>query len=156
MSFGMPQMGMNMMPMMGMGMGMNPMNMGVSGGMPNMTGEDDDWMQGFKMGVQEINNPGGNDDENLGSGPKINIHFTTTVGTHRLLVFKHGTTIDEALKKYLTVVGRPDLFGKSEDVGFLFNANKIEFNNKTPVEVFFRNVLIPKIVVNDTKGLIGA
>ena len=155
----MPQMGMNMgmMPMMGMGMGMNPMNMGVSGGMPNMMGMDDeDWMQGFKMGVQEINNPGGDDDDRNSPGPKINIHFTTTVGTARNIVFNHGTTIDDVLKKYLTVVGRPDLYGKPQDIGFLFNANKVNFGDKTPVEQFFRNVTIPKIVVNDTKGLIGA
>ena len=152
MNFGMPIMNMGMMPMMGMNM--NPMNMGVQGGMGNM--DDDDWMQGFKMGVQEINNPGGNDDDKNTPGPKINIHFTTTVGTARNLVFNHGTTIDQALKKYLTVVGRPDLYGKSEDIGFLFNANKINFGNNTPVETFFRNVAVPKIVVNDTKGLIGA
>ena len=156
MNFGMPQMGMNMGMMPMMGMGMNQMNMGVAGGMPNMIGDDDDWMQGFKMGVQEINNPGGNDDDRNTPGPKININFTTTVGTVRNLIFNHGTTIDQALKKYLNAVGKPDLYGKSEDIGFLFNANKINFGTKTPVEVFFRNVAVPKIVVNDTKGLIGA
>ena len=147
MNFGMPIMNMGMMPMMGMNM--NPMNMGVQGGMGNM--DDYDWMQGFKMGVQEINNPGGNDDDKNTPGPKINIHFTTTVGTARNLVFNHGTTIDQALKKYLTSVGRPDLYGKSKEIGFLFNANKVDFGTKTPVESFFRNVTFPKIVVNDTK-----
>ncbi len=145
-----------MMPMMGMGMNMNmPLNMGVSGGMPNMNMDDDDWMQGFKMGVEEIKFQGGDDDKNS-PGPKINIHFTTTVGTARNVVCNHGTTIDEALKKYLKLVGRPDLIGKEQDIGFLFNANKVSFGNNTPVEVFFRNVAVPKIVVNDTKGLIGA
>ena len=156
MNFGMPQMGMNMGMMPMMGMGMNQMNMGVAGGMPNMMGDDDDWMQGFKMGVQEINNPGSNDDDRNTPGPKINIRFTTTIGTVRNLIFNHGTTIDQALKKYLNAVGRPDLYGKSEDIGFLFNAKKVNFGDKNPVEVFFRNVAVPKIVVNDTKGLIGA
>ena len=134
-------------------MGMNmPMNMGV---MQNMSMEDDDWLQGFKMGVDEINNPGGDNSENI-SGPKINVHFTTTIGTAHNLTIPYGTPIDQVLRKYLTVVGRPDLFGKEQDIGFLFNANKVSFKNKTPVEVFFKNVLVAKIIVNDTKGLIGA
>ena len=147
-------MGMNMGMMPMMPMGMNTMNMGVSGGMQNM--DDDDWLQGFKMGVQEVNNPGGDDDDKNTPGPKITIVFTTTVGTSRNITCNHGTSIDQALKKYLTSVGRPDLYGKSKEIGFLFNANKVDFGNKTPVESFFRNVTFPKIVVNDTKGLIGA
>ena len=147
-------MNMGIMPMMGMGMNM-PMNMGAYGGMENMEMDDDDWMQGFRMGVEEVNNPSG-DNINNTSGLRINIHFTTTVGTARNLVFNHGTTIDQVLRKYLNVVGRPDLIGKDKDIGFLFNGSKINFGNKTPVEAFFRNAAVPKIVVNDTKGLIGA
>ena len=144
-----------MMQMMGMGMNMS-MNMGVYGGMANMAmDDDDDWMQGFRMGVEEVNNPSG-DNINNTPGPKINIHFSTTVGTVRNLVFNHGTTIDQVLRQYLNAVGRPELIGKDQDIGFLFNGSKINFGNKTPVEAFFRNAAVPKIVVNDTKGLIGA
>ena len=42
------------------------------------------------------------------------------------------------------------------DVSVLFNAAKLEFGNKTTVENFFRNVMNPKVVVNDTANLIGA
>ena len=153
--YGMPMGGMGM-PMGGIGMPMNNMNMmgnmGLTGG-----GEDDEWMKGFKMGVEEVNNPGGDNDPDLNKpGPKLNVLFTTTIGTSRNIILNHSTTIDEALKKYLKLVGRPDLIGKEQDIGFLFNANKVSFGNNTPVEVFFRNVAVPKIVVNDTKGLIGA
>ena len=135
MNFGMPQMGMNMrmMPMMGM--------------------EDDDWLQEFKMGKEEINNLDGDYDDRNTPGPKININFTTTGGIKRNLIFIHGTTIDQALKKYLNVVGRPDLYGRSENIGFLFNAKKVNFGDTTPVEVYFRNVAEPKIIVNDTRSL---
>ena len=158
MGMGMPNnMGGGIMNPFGMGMGMG-MPMGISGGMPNMSGmnEDDEWMKGFKMGVDEINNPGGNYDDSNAPGPKLNIIFTTTVGTQRILKFKYGTTISEALKKYLDSVGKVELFGQNDKVNFLFNANKIDFNDKTKVEDKFRNIQLPKIVVNDTQGLIGA
>ena len=154
-------MGMNFggMPnnMMGMGFGMQ--NMGVFGGMPNMNmgmNEEEEWLKGYKMGVEEVNNPGGNYDDSNSPGPKINIMFTTTVGAKRNLKFNHGTTISQAIKKYLESVNRPELFGQNDKVNFLYNANKIDFNDNTTIENKFRNVMMPKIVVNDTKGLIGA
>ena len=156
-----------MMPMqmnnMGMGMGMPmmgmPMNM-MGMGMPNMNmaggGNDEDWLEGFKMGVEEINNPTTNSDPDLNApGPKINVLFTTTIGTKRNIVLCHGTTIDQALKKYLNAVGKPDLVN-SDKISFLFNAAKLEFGNQTKIENFFKNVMNPKVVVNDTVNLIGA
>ena len=158
---GMPNMGGGMggMPMNQFGMGMGMPNMGVAGGMPNMQGmmnDEDEWMKGFQMGVQEVNNPGGNFDDSNAPGPKLNIIFTTTIGTQRILKFKYGTTISQAIKKYLESVGKSELFGQNDKVNFLFNANKIEFNDNTKVEDKFRNIQLPKIVVNDTQGLIGA
>ena len=158
MGMGMPNMGgMGGMPMNQFGMGMGMPNMGVAGGMPNMQGmEDEEWMKGFQMGVQEVNNPGGNFDDSNAPGPKLNIIFTTTVGTQRILKFKYGTTVSQAIKKYLDSVGKGELFGQNDKVNFLFNANKIDFNDNTKVEDKFKNIQLPKIVVNDTQGLIGA
>ena len=152
-------MGMNMggMPNNMMGIGMQ--NMGVFGGMPNMNMgmiEEEEWRKGYKMGVEEDNNPGSNFDDSNSPGPKINIMFTTTIGAKRNLKFKYGTTISQALKKYLESVNKPELFGQNDKVNFLYNANKIDFNDNTTIENKFRNVMMPKIVVNDTKGLIGA
>ena len=140
-------------------MGFGNQNMGVFGGMPNMNmgmNEEDEWLKGYKMGVEEVNNPGSNFDDSNCPGPKINIMFTTTVGAKRTLKFKYGTTISQALKKYLESVNRLELFGQNDKVNFLYNANKIDFNDNTTVENKFRNIIMPKIVVNDTKGLIGA
>ena len=152
--YGMPMGGMGM-PMGGMGMPMNNMNMmgnmGLSGG-----GEDDEWMKGFKMGVDEVNNPGGDNDPDLNSpGPKLNVLFTTTIGTSRNIVLNHSTTIDDALQKYLKTVGKSNLY-KSDKISFLFNATKLNYGDKKTVGEFFRNSPNPKVIVNDTNNLIGA
>jgi len=146
-------MGMGGMPMQGMPMGM----MGGMGGMQmnNQMNDDDDWMQGFKMGVEEVNNVGGSDPDLNKPGPKINVLFTTTIGTSRNIVLSYGTTIDQALKKYLDQVGKLDLVN-SDKISFLFNAAKLNFGDNTTVEKFFKNSVNPKVVVNDTNNLIGA
>ena len=152
--------GMQMPMMYGMGMGGMPMQgmpMGMMGGMQmnNQMNDDDDWMQGFKMGVEEVNNVGGPDPDLNKPGPKINVLFTTTIGTSRNIVLSYGTTIDQALKKYLDQVGKLDLVN-SDKISFLFNAAKLNFGDNTTVEKFFKNSVNPKVVVNDTNNLIGA
>ena len=152
--------GMQMPMMYGMGMGGMPMQgmpMGMMGGMQmnNQMNDDDDWMQGFKMGVEEVNNVGGSDPDLNKPGPKINVLFTTTIGTSRNIVLSYGTTIDQALKKYLDQVGKLDLVN-SDKISFLFNAAKLNFGDNTTVEKFFKNSVNPKVVVNDTNNLIGA
>ena len=155
-----PNMNMGMQNMNMMNMGMNPamnmMGMGVSGGMPNMQMEDDSWLEGFKMGVEEVKNPGNNDDDSNTPGPKMNVIFTTTVGTQRIIKINYGTSVSNALRKYLNSVNKPELFGQNDKVNFLYNAQKLAFDDNTPIETKFANMVNPKIVVNDTQGLIGA
>ena len=151
--FGMGGMPMNMMG--GMGMGGMPMNMMTGMGVNNqMMNDDDDWMQGFKMGVDEVNNVSNDPDLNK-PGAKISVLFTTTIGTKRTIVLAYGTTVDQALRKYLDQVGKLDLVG-SDKISFLYNAAKLNYGDNTPVENFFRNNMYPKVVVNDTNNLIGA
>ena len=148
------QMPMNMNMMGGMGMGGMPMNMNMMGGMGannQMMNDDEDWLQGFKMGVDEINMVG---DQN-NSGPKFNVLFTTTIGTKRMMVLNYGTTVDQALRKYLEHMGKKNLIN-SEKISFLYNAAKLNFGDNTPIEKFFKNITNPKIVVNDVNNLIGA
>ena len=148
----MPGMG-GMMPgmMPGMMFGMMP---GMVGGAQGNNQEDEEWMKGFKMGVQEVNNVANSVDNQ--PGPKINVVFNTTQGTTHNLIFPYGTTMSEAIEKYLQRVGRPDLIGNTDKICFLVNAQKIKYNDKTPIEQYFRNNANPKIVVNDTNELIGA
>ena len=104
MNFGMqnPNMNFNMnMPNNFMNMNMNMMDMG----------QDEEWLKGFKMGVEEVNNTGDQDSDANSPGPKINVIFKTTQGTTHTMVYNYGTTIDKSLAKYLNRVGRPDLIG---------------------------------------------
>ena len=146
-----------------------PMNMGfgMQGmGMPGMqmgnqfmmnSNENEEWLKGFQMGVDEVNNTGSQDNDANSPGPKINVIFKTTQGTTHTLVYNYGTTIDQALTKYLNRVGRPELIGDtSNKICFLFNAAQLKFGDQTKVEAFFKNINNPKVVVNDVNNLIGA
>ena len=141
-----------------------PMNFGMQMPMQanmfnqNMMGQMDDadseWMKGFQMGVEEVNSS--QQEENV-AGPKINIIFRTTQGTTTNMIYPYGITLDQALEKYLSRVGRPDLYrDKSNQICFLFNGSQIKFGEQQKVEAFFRNITGPKIIVNDVHNLIGA
>ena len=149
----MPGMG-QMMPGMMPGMvGGNQMNMNM--GNMNNAEEEEEWMKGFKMAVQEVNSSIDPDDNK--PGPRINIIFNTTQGTSHNIAVPHGTTVNQALEKYLKRIGKPELIGTQESkICFLWNANKMRFGDNTPVEQFFKNMQMPKIVVNDVNNLIGA
>ena len=153
----MPMGGMGQMPMGGGMMGgMGPMGM-MNMNMMNMNmNNDEEWMKGFKMGVEEVN---GTQTEDLGNGPKINVIFKTTQGVTHTLVYNYGTTIDEVLRKYLKRVNREDLLNDEQTRGkicFLFNAAQLKFGSNTKIEEFFKGISNPKVVVNDVNNLIGA
>ena len=148
-----------MNPNFGMGVPMN-MNMNMQG-MPqgmnmNMAMMDnEEWLKGFQMGVDEVNALAQQESQN--DGPKINVIFKTTQGTTTAMVYDYGTSIDKSLEKYLKRVGRPDLYQqKSNKICFLFNAAQLKIGDQTQVENFFKNVQNPKVVVNDVNNLIGA
>ena len=106
--------------------------------------KDEEWIKGFKMGLEEINKK----EEEFYDSPRINITFKTTSGVTHTIKFKYGTTIDEVLKKYLNTVKRPDLINTSK-MCFLFNASQLKFGDKTKVEDFFKGLSNPKVIVND-------
>ena len=107
----------------------------------NIQNEDQEWLEGFKMGVKEVK------EKDKSEGPKKNILFTTTAGGHRNLIFNYGTTIDSILKKYLLEINKPELIN-TDKVSFMFNAWKLNFGDNTPIETKFPNIFIPRIVVN--------
>ena len=154
MGMGMPMnnmFGMNMGVGMPMGMNNNMMLMNMMGG-----GNDEDWLKGFKMGVDEVKV---NNEPNF-CGGKINVIFKTTQGVSHAMAFDFGTTIDQALRKYLGRVGKSelldDLENTSNKICFLFNAQQLKFGDNRKIENFFQNNLNPKIIVNDVHNLIGA
>ena len=126
--------------MMGNNMGMNPQNFG-----------NNDWMKGLQMTMNE-----GNQTQEE-PGPKIKVVFKTTQGKTTNMIYKHGTTVGEALELYLKKVGRPDLINNIQGrLCFLVNAKQLKFNDTTKIEDFFKNTAIPSILVNDVNNLIGA
>ena len=146
-----------MNPNFGMGVPMNMnMNMNMQGMNMNMAMMDnEEWLKGFQMGVDEVNALAQQESQN--DGPKINVIFKTTQGTTTAMVYDYGTSIDKSLEKYLKRVGRPDLYQqKSNKICFLFNAAQLKIGDQTKVENFFKNVQNPKVVVNDVNNLIGA
>ena len=148
-----------MNPNFGMGVPMNMnMNMNMQGmpqGMNMAMMDNEEWLKGFQMGVDEVNALAQQESQN--DGPKINVIFKTTQGTTTAMVYDYGTTIDKSLEKYLKRVGRPDLYQqKSNKICFLFNAAQLKIGDQTKVENFFKNVQNPKVVVNDVNNLIGA
>ena len=139
----------NMMPTNLNKLGSNPMNIG--GAQVNQEAEEI-WKQGFNLGIKEVFNEGKNSQI-----PKININFKTTQGTARLICVDFGTTIDEALKIYLKRVGRPDLINNIQNkICFLYNADRLNFGDKTPVEKYFNYKETNIVIVNDTNNVIGA
>ena len=130
--------------MMGMPMNMGMPNM-MNNNIPMGMGFDEEWLKGFKMGVQE--EP---------SKPKKNIIFKTTQGKITNLEVDLDLTIDELLKKYLKHVGREELIGdKKRRICFLYNATSLKFGDKTTVKAFFYASENPKIIINDVNNLIG-
>ena len=116
---------------------------------PNMMNDNEEWLKGFQMQVND-----NNDEEELNPEPKISVIFKTTRGNINSIIVNYGTTINDTLGKYLKRVGRPDLIGTHE-LCFLFNARQLKFGDKTNVESFFKFVQNPKVVVNDINCLIG-
>ena len=133
-----PQMGLGMFNMPGMGFGKN-MNM------PDIF-DDEEWLKGFHIGIKPAIDISKDQ-------AKMNIIFRTTQGTTHNIILNYGTTIDEALKTYLERVGRPEL--KYNKTIFIYNATQIKFGDKTKIEVFFKNVISPLVLVN-VLNLFGA
>ena len=139
-------MNMGMPNMMNMGMN-NMMGLPIGSGMGimfnNMNDEDEEWLKGFKMADEEVNNY-----NDTGPGPKKNVIFQTTKRDCHILVVNYGVTIDELLKRYLKRIGRPELIGdKSNKIRFLYNTEELKFGDKTTIEKCFKNALNPKVVV---------
>ena len=82
--------------------------------------------------------------------------FKTTQGVIRNIQIDNDKTISELVRTYFNRVGKPELFNKKNDICFLFNASKLDFNSQTKVGDFFGLNSFPTILVNDVKNLIGA
>ena len=131
-----PKMGSGMFNMQGMGFGINIHKPDI----PDIF-DDELWLKGFHIGFQPAI-------DTTKDKAKMNIIFRTTQGTTHNIILNYGTTIDEALTTYLKRVGRPELkYDNSVKINFIFNATRIKFGDQTKIEVFFKNVSIPLVLV---------
>ena len=78
-----------------------------------------------------------------------------TSGRVTSIIIDHGKTMEELFIKYMKRIGKPELIG-CNDILFLFNARKIEWNDKTPVEEFVKLMPTPNIDVVETKCVIDS
>ena len=171
----MPNMGNNGMNMQNMGMnGMNMPNMGMNGmNMPNMSipgmmgmqmnmnipgmnmgGGNEDWISGYKMAMSE--SEALEENNSVPQGNNINCIFKTTQGVVTNVFINPQKTMGELIEVYLKRMGKTELINKKDGVCFLYNANKIKFNDKRIIDDFFRGNTSPIIMVNDIHSLIGA
>ena len=86
---------------------------------------------------------------------KINVLFSTTKGIIINMKIDYGKTVRDLIKLYFMRVNNEELFNRPNDICFIYNATKINFNDKTKVEKYFKTQFA-RITVNDTKGLIAA
>jgi len=85
-------------------------------------------------------------------GPKIHVIFHSTLGDRKALTLNCGTEIDKMLKIFLRIIGKNDLID-SDRICFFYNAARLKFGDKTPIEKLFKNCINPKIIFNDIQNL---
>ena len=76
-----------------------------------------------------------NDNNEIISGPKFNVHFQASNGTTTNKLYNYGTTIDKMLKIYLLRIDHPELI--NSNIYFLYNLNRIYFGDQTVLEKIF-------------------
>ena len=86
---------------------------------------------------------------------KINVLFRTGKGVNVNVIIDADKTMSDLISLFLKKVGKPELFGKEQDVYFIYNGAKFKHINEEPLSRAFLG-LQPTIFVNETKELIGA
>ena len=119
----------------------------------DINNNDEEWLNAFN--AFGFRNEGYTTLENLDG--KINITFKTTQGITHTLPFKYGTTIDEALKKYLDIINQQerinDLYS-NRNFCFIYLARRLKLGDKTKIENLFEECKFPRIIVNDVRNVI--
>ena len=92
-------------------------------------------------------------------GPRINIIFEVSTGMKINIAAPVNETVEGLLKKFCEKVGVNNSLLK-RDLICIFNANKIDPNDKTPLQQFLKSRLgfnvQAKFIIFDAKNIIGA
>ena len=88
---------------------------------------------------------------------KINVCFRTNTGININIIIDNDKTVEYLIQIFFKRVDKMDLFhNNNNSIYFIYNANKIDYNEKKTVGAFFRYCLQPIIIANDVRSLIGA
>ena len=120
----------------------NPMNPFA---FPSMPFPESNWMLVYRTNSQFVNKP---------NEAKMNVLFRTNVGRNINLIIEQEKTIHELILAFFKKINNLDL--NEDDVYFIYNAHKINYNDETKLRDYFRMGSQPIIYVNDTRNLIGA
>ena len=118
----------------------------------NSSIEDEEWMKGFKLGIEEVSNNLSDD-----SGPKITVEFSSTSGFRSKMEVIYGLTVDNLLEKFFRKIGRLDLIGDNScGLCFFFKTKPLNFGDQTLIENFVKYTSNPIVTINEIYNIIGA
>ena len=86
---------------------------------------------------------------------KMNVVFKTSRGLKLNIIIDPDKTISDLIRLFFIRVDKEELFQRN-DVIFIWNAQKLEYNDNTKIRNYFRLSFQPTIIANDLRDLIGA
>ena len=84
-----------------------------------------------------IQNNGQNNYASDISLPKINICFKNFNGKQKIITYDYGTPLNQALKNYLTQIGKIQDNKDTNKINFTYDAKKLSLEDETPIEIVF-------------------
>ena len=87
---------------------------------------------------------------------KISVIFKTGKGLVFTVFIDFGKTVNYLIRVFFKRIGKPELINKPREIGLIYNARLINFNESQLVEDFFGGLSNVTITVNDIGDLIGA
>ena len=81
------------------------------------------------------------------------IIFKTTTGNTKSIFVNQECSVENAIKKYLTSIGKLDMLNWPNDIFFLFNASKIDIKEKKNVSIYFKHSN-PVVYMMETKNVV--
>ena len=125
------------------------------------------WMQMYTMNQQlpnfnnmnnmnNMNNINNFNNMNNMNNRKLTVFFKTGKGLITTVFIDYGKTMNYLIQVYFKRIGKPELINKPREIGLIYNARLINFNESQLVEDFFRGNDNVTITVNDIGDLIGA
>ena len=103
-----------------------------------------------------INNMNNMNNMNNVTNKKISVIFKTGKGLIFTVFIDFGKTVNYLIRVFFKRIGKPELINKPKEIGFIYNAKLINFNESQLVEDFFGGLSNVTITVNDIGDLIGA